>query len=172
MNLASIALGVLALVLTFGGIVATPIPVLGTVLSFLAPVAALAGLILGGVAASRARSMGDSDGLAVGGIVTSAVALLPALLVALTCGVCNTLCSGAMLRGPDRAGARVVWPPDAAAAWPGDAGAPATLPTSPGLPLAPPGEAPPPAFPPPPFDPPTTPTEGPPPASPVPPAAP
>ena len=97
MGLGSILLGVFALVCMFAGFVLTPIPFLGTMLSFLAPVLAIAGIVLGGVAMSRARESGESEGLAIAGLVVNIVAFVPAMLVAVTCGLCNTVCTGLAL---------------------------------------------------------------------------
>ncbi len=100
MGIGSIVLGLFAFVCMVGGIVLGWVPFLGTMLSFLAPVLALVGIILGGVALSRAKSGGgESEGLAVGGLVTSIIAFIPSMLVALTCGVCN-VCATAMYLDP------------------------------------------------------------------------
>lgn len=101
MGIGAIVLGVLALVCALAGALLAWVPFLGTMLSFLAPVLALAGTILGGVALSRAKAGGgESESLAIGGLVTSLVALLPAMLVALTCGACN-VCTTAMYLDPE-----------------------------------------------------------------------
>lgn len=101
MGIGAIVLGVFAFVCMIGGVVLSWVPFLGTMLSFLAPVLALAGIILGGVALSRAKAGGgESEGLAIGGLVTSVVALIPAMIVALTCGVCN-ICATGMYLDPD-----------------------------------------------------------------------
>jgi hypothetical protein len=100
MGIGAIVLGVFAFVCMAGGALLAWVPFLGTMLSFLAPVLALGGIILGGVAYSRARSGGgESEGLAIGGLVTSVIAFVPAVLVALTCGLCNT-CATAMYLDP------------------------------------------------------------------------
>ncbi len=98
MGIGAIVLGIFAFICMFGGIVLTIVPFLGTMLSFLSPVLALAGIVLGGVALSRAKQgLGESEGLAIGGLVTSIVAFVPGMLVALTCGLCNTCVTGAYL---------------------------------------------------------------------------
>ncbi len=98
MGIGAIVLGVFAFICMFGGIVLTIVPFLGTMLSFLSPVLALAGIVLGGVALSRAKQgLGESEGLAIGGLVTSIIAFIPGMLVALTCGLCNTCVTGAYL---------------------------------------------------------------------------
>lgn len=142
MGLGSILLGVFALVFMFAGFVFTPIPFLGTMLSFLAPVLAIAGIVLGGVALSRARESGESEGLAIGGLVVNIVAFVPAMLVAVTCGLCNTVCTGLALTPPSDPNASPWYRRDAGPSpfdglFP-DAGVPHAAPN-----------APPPAFPPP-----------------------
>jgi len=77
-----------------GGIATTGLPVVGALLSFGAPILALVGLILGGVEVSRRGREGQSKALATTGLILSAVAFLPALTVALTCGLCNAMCMG------------------------------------------------------------------------------
>lgn len=100
MGIGAIVLGVFAFICMVGGAVLAWVPFLGTMLSFLAPVLALAGIILGGVALSRSKSGGgESEGFAIGGLVTSIVAFVPSVLVALTCGLCNT-CATAMYLDP------------------------------------------------------------------------
>ena len=94
---ASLGLAALALLLVFGGFLFSVVPVVGTLLSFLAPVAALAGIVTGGVGLSRARQDGDDGSLPVVAIVLNAVMLVPGLLVALTCGVCNACLSAGMM---------------------------------------------------------------------------
>ena len=79
--------------------------------------------------------MGENEGLATAGLVINIIAFLPAMLVALTCGLCNTMCTGAFLTPPDTTHQTVPWdrdggpgsnpfedlfdPPDAATAAPG-----------------------------------------------------
>ncbi len=77
MGLGSIVLGVLAVVCMIGGFLATLVPFVGTMLSFLSPLLALVGIVLGGVALSRSRSGGEeSEGVAIGGLVTNVVVLV------------------------------------------------------------------------------------------------
>lgn len=139
MGLGSIILGVFAMLCMFAGVLTTAIPFLGTMLSFLAPLLALAGIVLGGVGMSQAREQDEKDALAIAGVVVSSIAFFPAMLVALTCGVCNTLCTGAMLSPhPSGQGSAPFWTRDAGAGsspfdllFP-DAGAPAgALPPAP-----------------------------------------
>jgi hypothetical protein len=101
----SILLGVLSLACVALGVLATPIPVLGALFSFAAPLLAIAGIIVGGLAMSRSQQAGPlappgeptpaapPRRVGLAGVIVSAIALLPALLTAMTCGVCNALCS-------------------------------------------------------------------------------
>jgi hypothetical protein len=93
MALVSILLSVVALLCTAIGFFTTPIPVLGTVFSFGAAAIALLGVVLGGRAVSAAKRQGRTNDTARIGVISNALALVPALLVALTCGVCNALFS-------------------------------------------------------------------------------
>jgi hypothetical protein len=93
MALVSILLSVVALLCTAIGFFTTPIPVLGTLFSFGAAAIALLGVVLAGRAVSAAKRQGRSNDTARIGVVLNALALVPALLVALTCGVCNALFS-------------------------------------------------------------------------------
>jgi hypothetical protein len=93
MALVSILLSVVALLCTAAGFFTTPIPVLGTLFSFGAAAIALLGLILGGRAVTAAKQQGRLNDTARIGVVLNSLALVPALLVALTCGVCNALFS-------------------------------------------------------------------------------
>lgn len=173
MGIGAIVLGVFAFICMVGGALLAWVPFLGTLLSFLAPVLSLAGIILGGVALSRARSGGgESEGFAIGGLVTSLVAFVPSLIVALTCGLCNTCATavyldpslGAYDAGPRDAGVlsngaiaptpafpQVQTPPPAPAPAPPPLSAPppslAPLPTSAGIPGGSQGGAPAPAAP-------------------------
>jgi hypothetical protein len=98
MGLGSIILGIFSFLLMICGVIFVFVPFLGTMLSFLSPILAIAGVILGGVAMSRAKQgMGESEGLATAGLVLNIIAFVPAMLVALTCGLCNTMCTGAFL---------------------------------------------------------------------------
>ncbi|MDQ3034050.1 MAG: hypothetical protein M3Y87_16665, partial [Myxococcota bacterium] len=151
MGLGSILLGVFALVCMFGGFVLTFVPFLGTMLSFLAPVLSVAGIVLGGIAMSRAKEMGENDGTAIAGLVVNIVAFIPAMLVAVTCGLCNTVCTGMMLT-PHDPNQTSWWLRDGGGASPfdqlfRDAG------TGPMPHVGPVGPTPPPAFPPPPITP-------------------
>ncbi|MDD9935612.1 MAG: hypothetical protein OXT09_18520, partial [Myxococcales bacterium] len=89
----SILLGLLALVSTGLGVLTTPVPVLGALFSFGAPTLALVGVVVGGVAISRGKREGRATDGATAGAIISGLAFIPALVTALTCGVCNALCS-------------------------------------------------------------------------------
>jgi pyruvate/2-oxoglutarate dehydrogenase complex dihydrolipoamide acyltransferase (E2) component len=93
MALVSILLSVIALLCTAIGFFTTPIPVLGTVFSFGAAAIAIGGIVLGGRAITRAKQQGRPNDTARIGVVLNVIALVPALLVALTCGLCNALFS-------------------------------------------------------------------------------
>jgi hypothetical protein len=73
------------------GVLLTPIPVAGALFAFGAPALALLGVILGGRDVSRARRENKPRDTALIGTVLSALGFFPALLTALTCGVCNAL---------------------------------------------------------------------------------
>lgn len=91
MTPASFLLALAAGALTLVGLVAAVIPGWGAVIAFAAPTCALVGLILGGLALSRAKREGKSQDLAVVASVLNGLALFPALMVAMTCGVCSAL---------------------------------------------------------------------------------
>jgi hypothetical protein len=157
----SIVLAFLALGCVGLGVLTTPIPIVGAVFSF----------VVGGLALSRAKREGRPGDGAIAGIVMSALALIPALLVALTCGVCNALFtaegvgarrdfgvrfgSGLPLRAPDAGVSSSSAAPSPAA--PSRARAPKAPDMPPPALDAPPSSAdrlaPPPAFPPPPIPP-------------------
>jgi hypothetical protein len=111
MGIGSIVLGALSVLCMIGGVLATPIPFLGVMLSFLSPLLAMLGIVLGGVALSRSRSGGEeSEGVAIGGLVTNIVVLVPSFLVAVTCGLCNTICTGIAMSPPHDSGPRAIFP--------------------------------------------------------------
>jgi hypothetical protein len=153
----SILLGVLSLACVALGVLATPIPMVGALFSFAAPLLAIAGIIVGGLAMSRSQRAGPpvtpgepipaapARKVGLPGVIVSAVALLPALLTALTCGVCNALCSTGQIqtRRDFKFDIQRGLPPPAPPRDAPDAG------QEPGDPAAPP-----PVFPPPPLDPP------------------
>lgn len=89
------------------GVLFTPVPGLGALFSFGAPVLALAGIILGGRAVTRSKAAAatgsggaaampapvEASGLALAAVIASALAFVPAMITALTCGACNALCA-------------------------------------------------------------------------------
>lgn len=93
MALVSILLSVVAFICTAIGFLTTPIPVVGTLFSFGAAALALGGIVLGGRAVTAAKKLGRPNDTARIAVVLNVLALVPALLVALTCGVCNALFS-------------------------------------------------------------------------------
>jgi len=90
----SIVVGIVAFLFMIGGFLATPVPYLGSLLSFAAPILALAGIIMGGVAMSRAKQTGESSGAGVAGLIVNIIAFVLSLVVALTCGLCNACVTG------------------------------------------------------------------------------
>jgi hypothetical protein len=98
MALVSILLAVLAFVCTLLGFVTTPIPVLGLVFSFGAAAIALGGAMLAGRAISKAKRANLPTDAARIAVVLNVIAFVPALLVALTCGVCNAVVSTGNVR--------------------------------------------------------------------------
>ncbi|NOY89563.1 MAG: hypothetical protein GXP55_00040 [Deltaproteobacteria bacterium] len=150
----SVAVGALSFIMMVAGFLLSWVPVLGSLLSFGAPVVAIAGVVMGGVAMSRAKQMGQESGAAVAGLIVSIIAFFPALLFALTCGMCNAcVTAGALNPNSRRRMGQGGFPFPAPTAF-GDAGKPSTSPF--GLQPTPPDAAagsqgyPPPAFPPPP----------------------
>ncbi|HKP58170.1 MAG TPA: hypothetical protein VJV78_15665 [Polyangiales bacterium] len=94
MGLLSILLSALAVVCAGVGVLTTPIPKIGLIFAFGAPALAIAGIMVGGSAMSRAkREGGQSSETGKLGAILSAIAFVPSLLVALTCGVCNAFFS-------------------------------------------------------------------------------
>jgi hypothetical protein len=89
MGLLSIVLSALAVVCAGIGVLTTPIPTLGLIFAFGAPAIALAGILLGGSAMSKAKREGQTSETGKIGAILSAIAFVPSVLVALTCGVCN-----------------------------------------------------------------------------------
>lgn len=171
MGIASIILGVLSMIFAIAGFLLSWVPALGALLSFGAPVLALIGIVLGGVGMSRAKEEGSETGVPMAGMIVSIVCFFPALLVALTCGVCNTMCTTAGMSGSRNRGSQVSpWILDAGGSSPGLGPQPAqpvlppqpvqpaqptpfpdpaAMPPNPSVPTPVPGQ-PPPAFPPPP----------------------
>ncbi|MBX3251669.1 MAG: hypothetical protein KF901_31115 [Myxococcales bacterium] len=95
MGPASAILGLASMLFMVGGAVTTLVPVVGSLLSFGAPVVALFGLVLGGVAISRAQRHGEPSTFATVGLVLNAIGFLMGLVFAMTCGLCNACLSQA-----------------------------------------------------------------------------
>jgi len=93
MGLLSILLSALAVVCAGVGVLTTPIPKLGLIFAFGAPALAVVGIMLGGSAMSRGKRSGQPSETGRLGAILSAIAFVPSLLVALTCGVCNAFFS-------------------------------------------------------------------------------
>lgn len=93
MGLLSILAAALAVVLAGIGVLTTPIPKLGLIFAFGGPAVAVAGIMLGGSAMSRAKRAGQTSETGRLGAILSAIAFVPSVLVALTCGVCNAFFS-------------------------------------------------------------------------------
>ncbi len=149
----SVAVGALSFIMMVMGFFLSPVPILGSLLSFGAPVVAIAGIVMGGVAMSRAKQMGQESGAATAGLIVSIIAFFPALLVALTCGMCNACVTAGALNPNTRRRMGSGGFPFAPQVAFGDAGKPSTSPPFGGQPAS--GDAgsqtyPPPAFPPPP----------------------
>jgi hypothetical protein len=161
MALVSILLAVVAFVGTLIGFLTTPIPVLGAVVSFAAAGTALGGIMLGGRAISASKLRGMPNDAARIAVVLNVLAFIPALLVALTCGVCNAVVSSGKVQlhpdlnfniGPGFApdgGPRALPPP----ARPGPAQEPPPEAAPPTNPDRRPSDAPPANLPPPPLPP-------------------
>jgi hypothetical protein len=98
MGLLSILLSALAVVCAGVGVLTTPIPKLGLVFAFGAPAIALAGIMLGGSAMSKAKRSGQTSETGRLGAILSAIAFVPSVVVALTCGVCNAFFSTGDMR--------------------------------------------------------------------------
>lgn len=152
MGIGSITLGVLSFLCMLGGIVLSFVPFLGPMLAFLSPALALLGIVFGGVALSRAREGGgENESLAIGGLVTSIIAFVPATLVALTCGVCGTCWTGIILTPHDAGPPGAIFPDGGTPSWaPTTPTAPPPFPsTYPGVPSGVPSTPPPMPLPPP-----------------------
>ena len=109
MGIASIVLGVLSLLFAIGGFFASVVPGLGALLSFGSPVLALIGIVLGGVGLSRARNEGGETGVPMAGLILSVVAFFPGFFIAVTCGICNSMCTAAQMRGPHNSQGAPAW---------------------------------------------------------------
>jgi hypothetical protein len=105
----ALSLAIVSFVFIGLGVLFTPIPGVGAFFSFAAPLLALAGIILGGRAVTKSKAAvsagpgggamavpagGEAgSGLALAAVIASALAFVPAVLTALTCGACNALCA-------------------------------------------------------------------------------
>jgi hypothetical protein len=93
MAIASILLALLAFVCTVVGVLTTPIPMLGLGFSFAGMLAALGGAFLAGRVMSAAKRASKSTDVGCIAVVMNLMALIPAAVVTLTCGVCNYVVS-------------------------------------------------------------------------------
>ena len=98
----SVAVGVLAFIMMVAGFFLSWVPILGSLLSFGAPIVAIAGVVMGGVAMSRAKQAGQESGAAIAGLIVSIIAFFPAVVVALTCGMCNACATAGMMNPQNR----------------------------------------------------------------------
>lgn len=146
MAIASLILGLLSIALAMIGAVSAAVPEAGPFISmfssFAGVLCALVGIVLGGISISRARDEGTGSGLAIAGTTISGVAILPALFVALSCGLCSSFRAAEQIEG-DRVDAGMLGDP--IVQFPAE---PPAIDAGPPLPNAPP-----PAFPPPPMSP-------------------
>jgi hypothetical protein len=153
----SIALSVLSFACMVAGVLTTPIPGVGAAFSFGAVALAVGGVVMGGKAMSRAKQQGAGAGVAQAGVILSALALAPALMTAMTCGVCNAFCANGRLETQRsfnvHFGQPLPEPPGDGGTGTDDAqrGAPSPHEAPPSAP--PDKDAPPPVFPPPPIAP-------------------
>jgi hypothetical protein len=92
------------------GLAFTLVPIWGLVFSFAAPVVALLGIVLGGLEMSAANKRGQSSGFALAGVIMNVLAFLPALVIAMTCGVCNACVT---TQGGQQQHLRMLMPPQA-----------------------------------------------------------
>jgi hypothetical protein len=158
MAIAAILLGVFAFIAMFAGVILTIIPYAGAIFSALALIASVVGIVLAGLGKSRATQDGESTTPAMVGLVLNIVGVIFALLVFMTCGLCNACLSaggaGNGMRAVSLDGGGVYFTNQPGNAPPGSPFAPPSAPAEPSLPAAPealPADpaAPPPAFPPP-----------------------
>lgn len=93
LGIVSILLALAAFLFTGGGLLAVIVPVLGAIIAFAAPALALAAIVTGGVAMSRASRNRENNGTGLAGLILGMLAFVPAMFVATTCGLCNALFS-------------------------------------------------------------------------------
>ena len=75
------------------GLLLTPVPIWGAVFSFGAPMLALSGIVIAGMKMSEATKRAQPSGVALASVIMNVLAFLPALVVAMMCGVCNACVS-------------------------------------------------------------------------------
>ena len=141
-GLVSLLLAIAALLGTIAGVLLTPFPSVAAALSFAAPLLAVASVVAGAVAISRARRMGDRSTLGLVGLVSGVLVFCPSTFVAMTCGMCNAMVGthGGWQRTDGGMHFRFQQPPPGWH-WPdgGMRGAPAPPPGMPPAPPPPPG---------------------------------
>lgn len=98
MVIGAVLLSFVAFVCMGLGLLLTVVPIWGAVFAFGAPTLALVGIVLGGLAMSDASKRGQPTGFPLTAVIMNVMAFLPALVVALTCGVCNALVSSGGLQ--------------------------------------------------------------------------
>lgn len=98
MVIGAVLLSFVAFVCMGAGLLLTVVPIWGAVFSFGAPALAMVGMILGGRAMSEANKAGQPSGFALASVIMNALAFLPAVVVAMTCGVCNACVSAGGLQ--------------------------------------------------------------------------
>jgi hypothetical protein len=94
----ALLLAVAAFLCTGLGVLLTPIPGVGAAFAFGAPVLAVIGIVLGGRAVTANKQRGETGGVAQAAVITSALAFVPAMITALTCGACNALCATGQIK--------------------------------------------------------------------------
>jgi hypothetical protein len=150
MALISIVLAALSLVSMALAVPTIPVPGVGAFFAFGAPALAFLGIVAGGVGISRGKRKRAPTGLALTGVIASALSLMPALFTAVTCGLLNVLFTA----GPVQVQrAFQIHVQQGIAVVPADAGVapPAAPSAAPGNTPPRPAGTPPPAFPPPPL---------------------
>lgn len=98
MVIGAVLLSFVAFVCMGVGLLLTVVPIWGAVFSFGAPALAMIGMIMGGRAMSEANKAGQPSGFALASVIMNALAFLPAMVVAMTCGVCNACVSAGGLQ--------------------------------------------------------------------------
>jgi hypothetical protein len=147
----SLVLALVSFVCIVFGVLLSAVPGLGAVFAFGAPALAIAGIVLGGKAMSRPKQQGAVSGVGQAGVIASTIALVPALITAMTCGVCSAFCADGGFQTQRRFNVQFGTPQQQQHPGSGAAGSGAAQPQRPDTPADP--GAPPPAFPPPPIAP-------------------